>query len=178
MPYGRGGAGNIISVEQKYARADVDLETNQPEIGTDCRKPSSLYHIQRDDQQYAHAGRGGMGNYYSPRQLSERGYFSDVNGSLILCRVTQPPGEPSERDSKAVHPSHRTDQPSADLSRRIGRGGAGNMAFGVGAVELLEERKKKHQQQVQHKLRLDIEREVAGSLAVPEKAKLSGTEPS
>jgi len=177
MPYGRGGAGNIIGVEQRCTRAFVDLEANQQELRTDRRNPVPPGHMQREEQQYAHVGRGGMGNYCRPHQLSERGYFNDANRSHILGDGTQPPGETSIHSSKAGLPSGNTDQSSTDSTRRIGRGGAGNMAFAVTADEELGARKRMHQQQVQDKLRADIERRVRDSLAIPEKAKLPGIEP-
>lgn len=104
MPYGRGGAGNIYAAEQAKARITADLEANH--AATDSYKePLPADYLRHEQQQYAHTGRGGSGNYYSPKELTRTGQFSDTHKS------------------------------QSNESSRIGRGGAGNYTFAVSDSE-------------------------------------------
>ncbi|EME89106.1 uncharacterized protein MYCFIDRAFT_193103 [Pseudocercospora fijiensis CIRAD86] len=149
MP-GRGGAGNILVQQQQAKRGADDLEANQQIIATSA--DSSL---PREKQQYAHTGRGGAGNWYSPQELKQTGTYDD--------------GLP------AAAASAQAQQTAAEPVRRYGRGGAGNMSFGVSEDEehaignrMAEEEAKRE------KVAADVEANVNAMLAEPPKARLSG----
>lgn len=145
MASGRGGAGNILAVQQEKARVSSDVEANlQATIDSSIQQ-------QPQSQQYAHAGRGGAGNYFSPKGLKETGHFSHQ--------------EPSTSTSSA------SSQPVPVA--RYGRGGAGNMSFGViaggdkAALKKVEAERLKRE-----KIEVESEREAGQSIAMPPKAKL------
>ncbi|KAK5135475.1 hypothetical protein LTR08_005263 [Meristemomyces frigidus] len=169
MAYGRGGAGNIQAVAQETARASADLEANEKPTQSDHVGPPED-NSAREEQQYAHTGRGGAGNYYSPKDLTKSGNFSDAHRSHILGDGTLPPATSMAADSGSAPPSYNTAQPSGETIRSYGRGGAGNYAFGAGEGDAA--RKKAQEEQIKERLQADIERSVEQSLAVPEKAKL------
>ncbi|KAK4997992.1 hypothetical protein LTR28_013803, partial [Elasticomyces elasticus] len=92
MPtFGRGGAGNIIN-ESEFSKANSgfsqDLETNQPTTTTTTTTtsadPAAHAPPSSTQQSYAHTGRGGAGNYYSPSDLRATGHFSDAHRSHIV----------------------------------------------------------------------------------------------
>lgn len=169
MAYGRGGAGNFQAVVQEKARIAKDVEANQhavesnteglPAVNTDCQ-----------EQQYAHTGRGGIGNWYSPKELKEKGHFSDAHRSHILGDGTQAPADSTD---SGAPPSYNTAAPSVETTRTYGRGGAGNFSFGVSEGEERMARKRMQQEETKEKLKADIEKDVQDSLAMPEKAKIS-----
>ena len=172
MAYGRGGVGNIQALEQETARVAADLEANQQAAGA-----SSQYNALpgKEEPKFAHTGRGGMGNYYSPEELSQTGHFSDAHRSHIPGDGTQqPPTEPG-RESTGP-PSYSTTQASAAPTRMVGRGGAGNFSFGVSESEERAARKRMADEKKREVLTGEIEKGVKEQLAVPPKAKLSGVE--
>jgi hypothetical protein len=175
MPYyGRGGAGNIQAVEEENARISADLEANQQAAEAENQQGLS---DRSKEQQYAHTGRGGAGNWYSPRELRERGHFSDADRSHILGDGTQPPTDSARSgDNAAAPPSYTVTQTSSQTSK-VGRGGAGNISFGVNEDEERAARKRLAQQEAQEKLKADIEKGVKERLAMPPKAKLPGGDP-
>ncbi|KAK5125355.1 hypothetical protein LTR85_000464 [Meristemomyces frigidus] len=167
MPYGRGGAGNFQAIEQESARVAADVEANQPAADSNSTDAAA---VERQEQQYAHMGRGGVGNWYSPKELKEKGHFSDAHRSHILGDGTLPPADSTD---SGAPPSYNTAQPSTETTRTYGRGGAGNYSFGVSESEERAARKRMRQEETKEKLKADIERNVQESLAMPEKAKIS-----
>lgn len=144
----RGGAGNILAASQQKAHTFTDLEANAPLSEHVTTVPFDT------NREYAHSGRGGAGNYYSPKDLSQKGDF-DVS-------------ERKEKDESVAVPG------SAPV--KVGRGGAGNFTFGKSGDS--EEEKKRKEEEEKGKV-VNIEREVeegVGKLQMPEKAKLAGGE--
>ncbi|KAF2091542.1 hypothetical protein K490DRAFT_31526 [Saccharata proteae CBS 121410] len=134
MPWGRGGAGNIAQVEEANKRAAEDLEASQQAAETTL-DPSPADLPTRTDsnaavaaaaaapplQEYAHMGRGGAGNYYSPASLEQTGTFSapgPADTSTAEPVREADPGAAAAAAAAAAAP----DMPIA----RTGRGGAGN----------------------------------------------------
>lgn len=148
---GRGGAGNIIALQQEKARVAGDVEANHQQA-----VESAPVLPQTQDQEYAHSGRGGAGNYYSPKDLKETGNFSHKNP------VASASGQPGTNSSSQAVPV-----------AKYGRGGAGNMSWGVteseqkAAIKKIEEEKTKREQ-----IEAESEREAGQSIAMPPKAKL------
>lgn len=176
MPYGRGGAGNIQALEQENARVSADLEANQQAAESDRKGRLPAQHPEREEQQYAHTGRGGMGNFFSPKELSRTGNFSDAHRSHILGDGTQPPAESAEQMQDAP-PSYNAALSNAAPTRTVGRGGAGNYSFGVSESEEKAARKRIEDEKMREKLKEEIEAGVKDQLAMPPKAKLPGGEP-
>ena len=171
MAYGRGGAGNIQALEQETARVAADPEANQ-QTAESSSQNSAL--PEKEEQKFAHTGRGGMGNYYSPKELSQTGHFSDAHRSHILGDGTQPPTEAGQSTGP---PSYSATQASAEQpTRMVGRGGAGNFSFGVSESEERAARKRMADEKKREVLTGEIEQGVKEQLAVPPKAKLSGVE--
>ena len=171
-PFGRGGAGNIEAVQKENERINNDLEASQSaadNVGNDFVPPAD---IQRDEQQYAHTGRGGAGNYYSPKDLNQKGNFSDAHRSHIPGDGTLAPAEGS-----TAPPSYNAVSSGTEAARKTGRGGAGNYDFGINEAETKAARRRREEDEKQARLKQDIEKGVQESLAFPSKAKLSGGEP-
>jgi hypothetical protein len=82
-PYGRGGAGNYEAIQRENEKINKDLEASQSaaDNATNNFAPPDL--AERSEAQYAHTGRGGAGNYYSPKNLAEQGSFSGAQTSHI-----------------------------------------------------------------------------------------------
>jgi hypothetical protein len=83
-PYGRGGAGNYeqaISRENEKINNDLEASQSAAEIAGVNYIPPDI--AERSEAQYAHTGRGGAGNYYSPRDLAEHGNFQGAQTSHI-----------------------------------------------------------------------------------------------
>jgi len=173
MPsFGRGGAGNIEAVQKETERANNDLEANKSaasNAGNDFVPPAD---IKRDEQQYAHTGRGGMGNFYSPKELNQSGNFSDAHRSHIPGDGTLAPTEGSD-----APPSYNAVSANAEPARKTGRGGAGNYAIGINEAETRAARRRHEEDERQAKLKEDIEKGVQETLAFPSKAKLPDGEP-
>ncbi|KAI9727654.1 MAG: hypothetical protein M1828_005882 [Chrysothrix sp. TS-e1954] len=109
MP-GRGGAGNIEAANQQISR---DLEANRTHAEDESAKDGATTSpiaqaLQQDTQpaEFAHTGRGGAGNFYSPSGLVSKGDFSRAEASTM--------GRSSEVSIGAAS------------GRLQGRGGAGN----------------------------------------------------
>ncbi|KAH9843319.1 Protein of unknown function (DUF3602) [Teratosphaeria destructans] len=173
MPLGRGGVGNIEAVEHNIARMSADLEASHPDQETPSRRFVQETQSNRE-QQYAHTGRGGSGNYYSPQELRSKGHFTDAHRSHILGDGTRPPAESADaHDAGSEPPSYIMAQSTAQSPRKIGRGGAGNISFGVTEDEERAARKRLEQQEHQEKLKAEIEKGVHDSLAMPPPVKLA-----
>lgn len=175
-PYGRGGAGNYDAVQRENEKIANDLESSQSaaESAMDSYMPPDI--AEKGEAQYAHTGRGGAGNYYSPQDLSQTGNFSGADTSHILGDGT--PAPPSE-DAKPAAPPAFDGMPSATggPTAKTGRGGAGNFDFGINEAERKAAREHEEADQKQQKLRDDVEKGVKEHLAFPSKAKLPGGEP-
>lgn len=104
-----------------------------------------------------------MGNYYSPKELSEKGHFGGADTSHILGDGTPAPAPAPSSDAPVV--------------RTTGRGGMGNFMFGVSDSEQQAARKKVEDEKKAEALKKDIEKGVEDRLATPEKAKLPAQEP-
>lgn len=181
MPgYGRGGAGNIQAVDAENAKAAQDIEANQQNAEATLQ-PSSLSDMMaREEQQYAHSGRGGAGNYYSPKELSQKGKFSDVQRSHILGDGTAEPSS-AAGESGGQPPSYTAARPAGSGTvGKQGRGGAGNISYGVdesdGAIarRILQ---REEDQRRRKELSEGVEKGVKEALAEPPKAKLPGGQP-
>jgi hypothetical protein len=87
-PYGRGGAGNYEAIQRENEKISKDLEASQSSAdnATNAYIPPDI--AERSEAQYAHTGRGGAGNYYSPKDLVANGNFSGAQTSHIRkCRI-------------------------------------------------------------------------------------------
>ena len=130
MPaYGRGGAGNIEAatiLPAAIKAAPKDLEKNAPapsaaedylESRTNLASYAGTPHDQLHNQQYAHMGRGGAGNYYSPWELQMRGEFQGAGTSHVLGDGTpQPKSQETESQgdkTKKVVPE-KVEEPCRD----------------------------------------------------------------
>lgn len=165
MP-GRGGFGNIVAVPETKERVTADVEANRqvPNASHQAALPTDT------EQPYAHSGRGGAGNYYSPKDLTAKGHFSDAHRSHIVGDGTL---APSESTTNSAPPSYNSvDGPKAEPTRIFGRGGAGNYMFGVSEGEERAAKKKMEEEEQKQQLTAMIEKGVTSGLAMPEQAKL------
>ncbi|KAK3073941.1 hypothetical protein LTR53_004008 [Teratosphaeriaceae sp. CCFEE 6253] len=149
----RGGAGNILAREQERSRAAADLEAHQP--NTTESQLGDRISSRREEQLYAHSGRGGAGNYYSPQELSSTGQFSDGTAA--------PGGSTTNGIANGA------------TTRTVGRGGAGNWGFGASGDSARAAQEEAEEEARREKLSGDIEKGVGAMLAEPAKAKLAGT---
>lgn len=152
MPsYGRGGAGNIEAVSRDKERITTDLEAN--EDAKESISAGQLPNIsQGSSQQYARAGRGGAGNFYSTKEKTD----------------LQPLDGPDDSKTTKTYLSQST--------QTLGRGGAGNYEFAVDRsreAAILEEA---NVQLSKGRITQDIEKDVEQQLAIPQKAKLAQTQ--
>ncbi|KAF7194871.1 hypothetical protein HII31_01604 [Pseudocercospora fuligena] len=153
MP-GRGGAGNILVQQQQAKRGAEDLEANQQIIDQSATATSADSSLPREKQQYAYTGRGGAGNWYSPQELKQTGTYDDRLPAAASAQAQQAAVEPV---------------------RKYGRGGAGNMSFGVSEDEERAIRKRMEEEEAKReKVAADVEANVNAMLPEPPKAKLSG----
>lgn len=153
MRRGRGGAGNFDIASQETARAAADLEANQSPTDSFSQTSSPVDLVQRQAPSYV--GRGGAGNY---------GSTEDPDNWDTLDRTTSEPLANNRKETPAQSPTQ-------------GRGGAGNYAVGNAAYQLYLSRRMTEDDQKREKLKADIEQGVNEQLAVPQKAKLPGTNP-
>jgi hypothetical protein len=167
-PYGRGGAGNYeAAIQRDNEKISNDLEANQSaaDNATNSYAPPDI--AEKSEAQYAHTGRGGAGNYYSPQDLSQTGSFVGAQTSHILGDGTPAPSDNS-RPAAA---------PAAAPPPKTGRGGAGNFDFGINEAERKAARQHEDADRRQQQLKQDVEKGVQEKLAFPSKAKLPGGEP-
>ena len=164
MPsFGRGGVGNIEALQREKERVSQDVEAQQSNAD---KHLESQHSEPAQVQEYAHLGRGGMGNYYSPKELVETGKFSST------ASRDSPPEKTDQNSSQSS-----TQPPRTGLSRMVGRGGAGNYEWGDAesrthaALTQAEEDKKQEQ------IKAMVEEGVKEQLAFPQKAKVPGGEP-
>lgn len=171
---GRGGIGNIQAVTQENARATSDVEADR--TAAENRVHQDVIDVgHKQDQEYAHTGRGGSGNIYSPKALSSKGHFNDAHRSHIVGDGTLLPADTTSNGPSAP-PSYSTANPSSEtgVTRKVGRGGAGNYSFGVTESEVLAaERRRGMEEQMKKQVAEDVEKGVSETLAQPPKAKLA-----
>lgn len=124
-------------------------------------------------QEYAHMGRGGAGNYYSPSSLTQTGKFTDASPASISdahggsgiengAAITRSTAPPPSISHLSTAPAYR------------GRGGAGNFLgdpYEKSANEIQQERARQQEAQEQAKKGVDVD--VEARLARPGKAYLS-----
>ncbi|KAF4307885.1 hypothetical protein GTA08_BOTSDO03442 [Botryosphaeria dothidea] len=187
--WGRGGAGNIqqaaeASKQQQQQRGAEDLEAAKPPTtATDPTANNSA----AAPQEYAHMGRGGAGNFYSPAALAQTGTFEQP----ITSTTAEPPPTPLENlDSSSGWWNTATSAAAAATNgegeqqetpiARTGRGGAGNFVWGGGSERRAEQLRKEwgqlreKQKDVESKVAEDVEK----ALPPPGKAWLGdGKEP-
>ncbi|KAI5195984.1 hypothetical protein E4T39_07959 [Aureobasidium subglaciale] len=169
MPgWGRGGAGNIEAAAATKTtnttneKISADIERQQQDASAEAYAGTA--HPKLHAQEYAHTGRGGSGNYYSPRELLATGKFEGVDTSHVLGDGTPAPKE-GDKENKS------------NAGFKIGRGGQGNFFGGdEGEAEKLRA-KREDEARKQEELKREVEKGVDGSLSRPEKARLPGGEP-
>ncbi|KAF4549349.1 Hypothetical protein D9617_22g066950 [Elsinoe fawcettii] len=163
MPYGRGGAGNFEAAKaakqtaQERAKDDVEAQKS-----VDDDLAASIAET-KAPAQYAHSGRGGAGNYYSPQELSTTGRFEGTapgaeQPDATVSLKTQP-------KAQATLPAYR------------GRGGAGNYETSAADSAEIARIQAAQDEKEQEKIRQSIARDVESGLARPEKARLPGVDP-
>jgi len=201
MPaYGRGGAGNIEAASSVLppststqpqptttttsqtaavptSTADLEKSLTEAEAHLSSHHALASYagtaHPALHSQEYAHMGRGGAGNYYSPRELQMKGEFAGAGTSHVLGDGTPVPkgevgGAAAEKDVSG----------GGGGGAYRGRGGAGNYSFG-GVSEGEERASRRRIEEMERKergVREEVLRGVEEGLARPEKAFLSAKE--
>ncbi|KAF2415964.1 hypothetical protein EJ08DRAFT_703765 [Tothia fuscella] len=171
MPYGRGGAGNWEQQEQAKRKAAEDLEAarsqssqstttttttptvsqSQPQNAPSITSTSNQEPSQTTPQDYAHMGRGGAGNWFSPKELSTTGTF-----------ITPTDPTTSTKADKSTEAEIVTE------TRHRGRGGAGNFIWS----QEEEERRKRGEETKEIELKDMVARDVEMGLQRPGKAVL------
>lgn len=174
-PYGRGGAGNYEAVQRENEKISHDLESNQSaaDNANNSFLPPDI--AEKGEPQYAHTGRGGAGNYYSPQDLTQTGNFAGAQTSHILGDGTPAPAD----DARPAAAPAVGSMGSAvgGVTPKTGRGGAGNYDFGINEAERKAAREHEQADHKQQQLRDDVEKGVKEQLAFPSKARLPGAEP-
>ncbi|KAF2834709.1 hypothetical protein M501DRAFT_989475 [Patellaria atrata CBS 101060] len=185
MPtYGRGGAGNIqtaTQVVEENKRISDDLEAARPTANpASAVHPSSQSQPQTQNEQnhfagqqsyqppaaYAHSGRGGAGNWYSPSQLQATGQFTshqNPTSSADLPPATSPPTLSPSSTPKSTSPPP---DPALPIGK-LGRGGMGNFKWQSAQDyrEYAAERRREEE-----KVLKESERRVSDSLTRPGRA--------
>ena len=208
---GRGGAGNIIQTPHSSSNPSTstqnnisaDLEANQQAAETSLVDD---YEYRSEQQTYAHKGRGGAGNYYSPKELARSGTFAGAGTSHVLGDGTPAPAGSVPGDAAAAAASStggagdgvagsgsgsgsgsgggKIEKLVASLGGTVGtasapayRGRGGAGNYSFGVTEAEEKAARKKEEDEKERLRVQIERGVEEGLARPEKAKIPGGEP-
>ncbi|KAM3415753.1 hypothetical protein BST61_g9264 [Cercospora zeina] len=160
MP-GRGGAGNWQAAQQAQNNPkEDDLEAQKSSASTET--PVAGPSTPRADQQYAFSGRGGSGNSYNPKELHQKGTFQTTDLSHT-----------SASDAAAGWSSMLSGAQTkgSDIVRAAGRGGSGNIVYGVTDDERAAIRKMQEEEEGK-KIAASVEASVNATLAEPPKAKL------
>jgi hypothetical protein len=118
--------------------------SQQPQDPAQSTEPS-----QASTQDYAHTGRGGAGNWFSPKDLNETGSFV----------TTDDPSVPAKAE-KAAHTEIVSE------TRHRGRGGAGNFIWS----QEEEERQKRESEDKEIELKEMVAKDVEAGLAKPSRA--------
>lgn len=159
MP-GRGGAGNWQAAQQESEKVQADVEADRS-----LSSSAAGSTVPREQREHAYSGRGGSGNWYSPKELHQNGTFKD----LVLGGSTAP------KDNNITNiTTTTTNNNSSSVTRKVGRGGAGNMTFGVTEDEERALRRSQEEQQKGKEISSHVEATVNATLAEPPKAKLPG----
>lgn len=158
MP-GRGGAGNWQAAQQESEKVQADVEADRS-----LSSSAAGSTVPREQREHAYSGRGGSGNWYSPKELHQNGTFKD----LVLG------GSPASKDNNTTNITTTTNNNSSSVTRKVGRGGAGNMTFGVTEDEERALRRSQEEQQKGKEISSHVEATVNATLAEPPKAKLPG----
>lgn len=154
-PYGRGGTGNIRALAQETSNSITknspsDLEANrspsldeaiEAQVLADCLRAQN--ELPDGQRQYAHTGRGGMGNYVESRELS---------------KVASSVGENDIPMSNGL-----------GSSGAYGRGGAGNREFSANVREEEQKRRDVVEAAARERVRADVEKDVSEKLSMPAK---------
>lgn len=158
MPYGRGGAGNIEALQREREQAAADVEAQQPKVLPNQPDSTSVDHS--EPPQYAHTGRGGAGNYYSPRELATTGSFAGTE----VVDSDQTTASAGRRCSIVS-----VQQSAAPTVHKVGRGGAGNYDF---SAQARESSAPEGEQSKQRDIESSVVQDVEEQLAVPPKARI------
>ncbi|OAK99216.1 hypothetical protein IQ06DRAFT_336813 [Phaeosphaeriaceae sp. SRC1lsM3a] len=158
MPYGRGGAGNILQAKEDSKKIVEDVEANR--ASAPIAQPSQPTSQQPSD--YAHMGRGGAGNWYQPTELQKDGTFTQPADSTAIPTSSKP------QISTPWHPEGQ-ELPVA----RAGRGGAGNFVW-KSEEQVRREREGRELDELKKKenVQREVERDVEAVLARPGAARL------
>ena len=151
QPYlkiGRGGAGNFSIVEE------ASLPTIRPTVYQAQSTVSSL-------PLYATSGRGGVGNWFSPPELLEKGTFSDA-ASDTPTSTTAPEEFPSTSKTKPFQ-----------VPLMSGRGGAGNFSQSAAARQAEADALRAEEDEKSERRLEDVIRDVEKGLQAPQQAHLS-----
>ncbi|KAG8629420.1 hypothetical protein KVT40_003285 [Elsinoe batatas] len=163
MPYGRGGAGNFEAAQAaKQAAQDRAANDVEAQKCVDDDFTKSLAEA-RAPAQYAHSGRGGAGNYYSPQELTKTGQFE------ATAPGTEQPEIPATSTSQS--------RAQVTLSAYQGRGGAGNYETTAADAKEMSKTQAEQAEKEQEKIRETIAKDVESGLARPERARLPGNQP-
>ncbi|QDS73691.1 hypothetical protein FKW77_003033 [Venturia effusa] len=155
---GRGGAGNYWQAQEAAKKREADLEAAQRNPSTQSPPPStSTATTQKPvpsniNQDYAHMGRGGSGNWYEPKTLAETGAFS------------------APEAPESTKPLHASKEIVSDTRRR-GRGGAGNFVWDEGGDEKEAAREEVKEIELKEMVARDVE---AGLMRPPRVVKRGG----
>jgi len=165
MPYGRGGAGNIAQLQEGAKETEmIDMEAGKREH-VDAEKEQREAATVSSTNDYAHMGRGGSGNWYSPRTLGATGEFtSDAHGSAAPASDPRAPSPlptgtgSAPRAALTREPSEKVADPALHNSRWAGRGGAGNFVWETEQEELRKKQKAERERGIQESALRDVER--------------------
>ncbi|KAH7082234.1 hypothetical protein FB567DRAFT_530835 [Paraphoma chrysanthemicola] len=159
MPYGRGGAGNILQAKEESKKVAEDVEANRASSTPSTTQPTS-----QPPSEYAHMGRGGAGNWFQPKELQKDGTFTQPTDSTAIPTSSTP------QVSKPWHPEGQ-ELPVA----RSGRGGAGNFVW-RSEEEIRREKEGRELDELKKKesVRESVEKGVEEVLARPGKVVVSG----
>ncbi|KAF2225250.1 hypothetical protein BDZ85DRAFT_194722 [Elsinoe ampelina] len=165
MPYGRGGAGNFEAAQAvKQAAQDRAANDVEAQKGVDDDLTKSLAES-KAPAQYAHSGRGGAGNYYSPQELTKTGQFEATAPGAEQPDIPTTSTLQSKAQAQATLPAYR------------GRGGAGNYETTAADAKEISRTQAEHAEKEQERIRESIAKDVESGLARPERARLPGNQP-
>ncbi|KAH4897295.1 hypothetical protein HBI80_198170 [Parastagonospora nodorum] len=162
MPYGRGGAGNILQAKEDSKKIVEDIEANRAPTSTSQSAQAIAQATAQQACDYAHMGRGGTGNWYQPTELQKEGTFTQPSDSTAIPTSSKP------QVSTPWHPESQ-ELPVA----RSGRGGAGNFVW-KSEEQVRREREGREMDEIKkkEKVSLEVERGVEAVLARPGQARL------
>ncbi|KAE9969699.1 hypothetical protein EG327_010507 [Venturia inaequalis] len=156
---GRGGAGNFWQAQEAAKKREADLEASQrnpsttPSQQQSAPSSSSQKSVPANtNQDYAHMGRGGSGNWYEPKILAETGAFS------------------APEAPESAKPLQASKEVVSDTRGR-GRGGAGNFVWDED-----EDRNKEAEEVKEIELKEMVVRDVEKGLTKPPRVVQRGGE--